>query len=140
VWVSWHAAAAYAAWAGKRLPSEAEWEYACRAGTMTAYWWGAAFDATRANNGTALQPTGRGDHRNPWGLIDMLGNVWQWTSSAYMPYPYQAADGRENPRAEANRSARGGAWGKGDAFLRSANRFSVSPRMTSEQLGFRCAR
>jgi formylglycine-generating enzyme len=139
VWVSWHAAAAYAAWAGKRLPTEAEWEYACRAGTATAYWWGAAFDGSRANNGAAPLSVGREASRNPWGLSDMLGNVWQWTSAAYETYPYQA-DARENPRADGNRTVRGGAWGKGEAFLRSANRSSLPPRTTNEQTGFRCAR
>jgi formylglycine-generating enzyme required for sulfatase activity len=140
VWVSWHAAAAYARWAGKRLPTEAEWEYACRAGTTSAYWWGITFDPVRANNGPTLQPAGGEARRNPWGLSDMLGNVWQWTSSGYQAYPYHPDDGRENASGDRNRTARGGAWGKGEAFLRSANRLSTAARTTSEQIGFRCAR
>ena len=93
--VSWYAARAFAEWAGKRLPTEAEWEYACRAGSTTTYWWGDAFDAERANGNErgALPPQER--HRNPWGLYEMSGNLWEWTSSASAPYPYRSDDGRE---------------------------------------------
>lgn len=128
VFVSWHAARAYAAWAGKRLPTEAEWEYAARAGTTSKYWWGEAFDRARA--GTP----------NPWGLRDLLGGVWEWTSSAYRPYPYNRADGREDPTAKDPRVMRGGSRENGENFLRSGNRSFEPPASTSELLGFRCAR
>jgi len=138
--LSWHAAAAYAAWAGKRLPTEAEWEYACRAGTTTAFWWGPTFDSSRANNGDEIQPVGENARRNPWDLYDMLGNVWQWTSSMYQRYPYRV-DAREDPLGERPRVVRGGSWGGGaETFLRAANRNSLPPTATSPKVGFRCAR
>lgn len=125
-WVSWHAANAYAAWAGKRLPSEAEWEYAARAGSSSRYWWGNEFDSTR--------------RVNPWGLRDITGGVWEWTATLYRPYPYRARDGREDPRVRSPRSTRGGSRINGEAFLRSANRNMEESHRTSDLLGFRCVR
>jgi formylglycine-generating enzyme len=140
VFVSWPAAAAYASWAGKRLPTEAEWEYATRAGSKSAYWWGDSFDPTHANSGASLWPVSQAASRNPWGLYDMLGNVWEWTSSAFQPYPYRADDGREDPQLSGDRVLRGGASGYGERFLRSANRNSAARETTNDRLGFRCAR
>jgi formylglycine-generating enzyme required for sulfatase activity len=137
VWVSWPAASAYAKWAGKRLPTEVEWEYAARSGTDTPYWWGTAFDATRA----ALPSAGTRDAaRSPWGIESMLGSVWEWTSTLYGPYPYAAGDGREDADAGGRRVKRGGAWNGGATFLRAANRSSEQPVLTSDLLGFRCVR
>lgn len=139
--VPWAAARAYCTWAGKRLPTEAEWEYAARAGTTTAYWWGDAFDATRANrNGTGTEPVGHASRVNPWGLADMVGNVWEWTSSRYQPYPNRAEDEREDPEpgGDRRRVLRGGAWVIGPAYLRSADRFKYTPRIASDYVGFRC--
>jgi formylglycine-generating enzyme required for sulfatase activity len=138
--VSWHAAAAYAAWAGKRLPTEAEWEYAARAGQRTAYWWGASFDASHANNGPFAAAVGSEAVRNPWGLFDILGNVWEWTSSGYSPYPYRPSDGREAAQVAGDRVVRGGSAGSSENFLRAANRNNVAPTATNDLLGFRCAR
>jgi formylglycine-generating enzyme required for sulfatase activity len=137
--VTWEAASGYALWAGKRLPTEAEWEYAGRAGSTDAYWWGPAFDSRRANNGPTLVIAGVATRRNPWGLSDMLGNVWEWTSSLDVPYPYRADD-RENPASPGARIMRGGAAPGAATFLRVANRNRLDARASSPLVGFRCAR
>jgi len=137
--VSWHAARAYAAWAGKRLPTEAEWEYACRAGKTTSYWWGDDFDEARANqNGVGTVAVGDPAHTNPWGLADMSGNVWEWTASQFRDYPYRAGDGREDPGTDAPRTVRGGAWGGRPWHLRSAVRDGFAPAACRASVGFRC--
>src|SRR5262245_53763395 len=119
VWVSWHAASAFARWAGKRLPTEAEWEYAARSGTRTRYWWGTAFDASRVAPNAA--GAGSAATKSAWNISSMLGGVWEWTSSAYRPYPYRSADGREEAGADP-RVKRGGASNSGERFLRAASR------------------
>lgn len=134
VWVTWHAARAYAAWAGKRLPTEAEWEYAIRAGTTTIFWWGSIFTPERTVS------TDMSFRTNPWGIRDGTGGVWEWTSSLYRSYPYVSTDGREDARATGARSVRGGSWVNGEAFMRSANRNSEEAVTASDLLGFRCAR
>lgn len=140
--VPWAMASAYCAWAGKRLPTEAEWEYAARAGSTTAFWWGDAFAATHANVQTSGALAASMPARvNPWGLADMSGNVWEWTSSVDAPYPYRADDGREGPDPSGwkLRVIRGGAWPVGPAFARSADRVRYNPRVASAYVGFRCA-
>jgi sulfatase modifying factor 1 len=97
------------------LPSQQEWEYACRADTVTAYWWGDDFDSSRANV-SHLEKKGWSDKvgttpvcrypPNPWGLYDMLGNVWEWTSS----------DGKKQQSC----AARGGSWMNQFGLARSA--------------------
>jgi formylglycine-generating enzyme required for sulfatase activity len=138
VWVSWSIAAAYARWAGKRLPTEAEWEYAARAGSETAYWWGVDVDASRvAKLGPAADQAAS---RSPWGTVAMAGGVWEWTSTLYRAYPYRSDDGREQREGDGRRVKRGGAANSGPAFLRAANRSSERPEFTSDMLGFRCVR
>lgn len=140
VYVSWFAAQAYSAWAGKRLPTEAEWEFGCRAGSSTSYWWGETFFASR----TAPDPqavTSRAEsRRNPWGLYDVLGNVWEWTSSVYRPYPYRTDDDRELPGTPGARVQRGGSWANGEPALRSANRKWENREWSGDLVGFRCVR
>jgi formylglycine-generating enzyme required for sulfatase activity len=137
--VSWYAAVAYAQWAGKRLPTEAEWEYAARAGSTGAYWWSGEFDPAKANNSPKLLPVGGAARRNPFGLIDMLGNAAEWVSSVYAPYPYSRDDVRERAQSPEPRSVRGGSITQGPQFLRIANRNNLPPDSTADRVGFRCA-
>jgi formylglycine-generating enzyme required for sulfatase activity len=140
-YVSWHAAQAYARWAAKRLPTEAEWEFAARAGeSKSAYPWGQTFDSSRANNSGTLWPVGTPATANGFGLFDMIGNVWEWTSSLNKPYPFVPSDGREAPSAPGDRVYRGGSFvNVNPQILRVANRASADPRTTSDSVGFRCA-
>jgi formylglycine-generating enzyme required for sulfatase activity len=130
--VSWYAARAYASWAGKRLPTEAEWEYSGRAGTRSAYWWGDSFEAGPVGGGP------NASMKHPWGLASMLGGVWEWTSSLYRNYPF-ANDGRNDPSGQGPRVIRGGVANSGPAILRSANWNRDAPERCSDLLGFRCA-
>ena len=134
--VSWHAARAYAAWAGKRLPTEAEWEYPARAGAASAYWWGDGFEPQRAGS----EPGAAANTRNAWGLADMIGGVWEWTTSGHGEYPYNADDGREAQVGPDQRVVRGGASVNSARMLRVANRNSDVPARSSDLVGFRCAR
>ena len=138
--VSWYTAQAYCAWAMGRLPTEREWEYAARANSKRRYWWGSdRFNPADANDGDAVLPAG-GSRKNLFDLYDMLGNVWEWTSTLYKPYPYDPADGREDASASGPRVVRGGAFNQNEKFLRISSRIQVQPGMESEFGGFRCAR
>lgn len=142
--VSWAAAGAYGVWAGKRLPTEAEWEYAARAGTSSTYWWGDSFDPNRVSSDASDSPAPV-ERRSPWGLVDMIGGVWEWTSTLYsptlFPYPYRADDGREDLGViDGRRVVRGGYWGSAPRFLRVANRSAEPQVTTGSTLGFRSAR
>ena len=137
--VSWYAARAFAEWDGKRLPTEAEWEYACRAGTTTTYWWGDSYDPARANGNERGSLPPQTQHRNPWGLYEMSGNLWEWTSSTSAPYPYRSDDGREGETLGLSRVLRGGSW-YNDCCMESAYRGNLNRDYCSDTTGFRCAR
>ncbi len=150
--VSWSNATAYAQWlsqkTGKhyRLPTEAEWEYAARAGTTTAYYWGNEIGVNHANcDGCGSLWDKRQTARvgsfapNPWGLYDMLGNVWQWTCSAY-DKDYNGGEREEcasNNDAKSWRSLRGGSWFSGPLRLRAAYRLGGLPDYRASGMGFR---
>lgn len=137
--VTWYAARAYAEWAGKRLPTEAEWEYACRAGTTTTYWWGDRFNSKKINqNRVTSDPVGHEERRNTWGLYDMGCNVSEWTSSIYKDYPYKRGDGREEPIAPGPRIIRGGSFLSRRAEFMLAFRYLSEPWYCMPDVGFRC--
>ncbi len=149
--VSWHDATAYAKWLSEqtgqtyRLPTEAEWEYAARAGTDTKYWWGNEIGSNNANCykdycGDNFEYTSDVGSfaANPFGLYDTAGNVWEWTCSEYT----ENYNGKEK---QCSTSAirfvmRGGSWLSVPRFLRSAYRNRYVPTNRSVNFGFRLAR
>jgi formylglycine-generating enzyme required for sulfatase activity len=133
-----------------RLPTEAEWEYACRAGTTTAFNTGETISTDEANyNGAGAYGSGKlGENRrmttpvgsfppNAWGLYDMHGNVWQWCSSLYWAYPYNPQDGREDEMTSGDRAIRGGSWCHAPYCARSAKRIGNRPTDQLHDIGFR---
>jgi len=143
VYVSWFAAKAYCEWAEGRLPTEAEWECACRAGSTAKYCFGdrdtqlGDYAWYGENSGGSTHPVGAGKP-NPWGFQDMHGNVYEWCSSMYQPYPYKAGDGREGVSDSASsRVLRGGSWHSNEHCCRSASRTYSKPINSCRYNGFR---
>ena len=128
------------------LPTEAQWEYACRAGTTTAYSWGDTISTSDANyDNTNRYPlkgrtTNVGSYKaNPWGFFDMHGNVWEWTSDWYAAYGSGAVTDPEGPATGSTRVIRGGCWSTISWLLRSAQRGSSKPSYRVNSMGFRVA-
>ena len=121
------------------LPTEAQWEYACRAGTTTAYSWGVDINSSDANyNSNIGQTADVGQYSaNPWGFFDMDGNVWECTADWYATYSSGAQTDPEGPASGSARANRGGSWNSPGTYLRSAHRRSVTPSFYYSDIGFR---
>ncbi|HNY26787.1 MAG TPA: formylglycine-generating enzyme family protein [Candidatus Sumerlaeota bacterium] len=127
-----------------RLPTEAEWEYACRAGTTTAYYWGESFDAGYAwsqENGD-LDTHNVGTRKpNAWGLYDMSGNVWEWCEDWYGPYAAEEQTDPKGPSSGQYRLMRGGSAYNASNRARSAARYDYGlPNARTLNLGVRIVR
>ena len=148
--VSWNDANAFAEWMGCRLPSEAQWEFACRAGTTTEFGTGNNLTTSEANyNGNYphhIHP--KGEYRektmpvgsfapNAYGLYDMHGNVWEWCSDGYGEYSSETKTDPEGPESLVHHIYRGGSWFNDARYCRSAYRSNDNPVNHDSTLGFR---
>jgi iron(II)-dependent oxidoreductase len=146
VHVSWYEADAYARWAGKRLPTEAEWEKAASwdatARIKTLWPFGNEFDQGKLNSAESrnLDTTPVGQFAAELNnTVDMGGNVSEWTSSLSRPYPYNETDGREDLQAEGDRIYRGGSWAQTQGKAFNVFRLGTAPNYSGPEIGFRCA-
>jgi sulfatase modifying factor 1 len=139
--VSWNDCMSFCASTGLRLPSEAEWEYACRAGTKTAYSFGDTIREALVCCESARPVVSGSLPANSWGFREMHGNVWEWVEDAYGRYPRVAA-GQAPVAGDASmaRVMRGGSWSSGSTLSRSSYRVSRAPRCPYFSVGFRAAR
>ena len=143
--VTWHDAVAYCNWAGVRLPTEAEWEYACRAGTTTKYYWGNNMDGRYAwySGNCNSQTHDVGDKLpNAWGLYGMAGNVSEWCNDWYDGDYYSRSPSLDpqGPSSGSGRVLRGGSCFVIPWLLRVSYRGGFSPGVRNYYFGFRCLR
>jgi formylglycine-generating enzyme required for sulfatase activity len=150
--VSWTTVQGYLGATGFRLPTEAEWEYACRAGTQEPYYNGSTDDNTveslawyLLNSGDSPQdppqtrPVG-GKLANALGFHDMLGNAWEWVNDWYGGYTSDAQTNPTGPASASDRVIRGGSFGNNSYNVRSSIRFDATPGLAERSFGFRVAR
>jgi len=128
---------------GYRLPTEAEWEYACRAGTTAAHYWGEEIDNEYAwwfKSSRDISHAVGQKKPNAWGLYDMIGNVWEWCND-WFGEEYYGKSPEKNPKGPDSgecRVLRGGSWLSLENYQRSGSRYRLNPRFHGNSFGFRC--
>ena len=143
--VTWEQAKTYCRWRGCRLPTEAEWEYACRARRTMKYYWDYDSNGEHAwygeNSDNRTHPVGQKKPNNR-GLYDMSGNVWEWCSDWYGKNYYQVSplQNPQGPDSGDRRVLRGGSWNLSRNRLRCTYRYRHDPDFRNDLLGFRCVR